>query len=319
MLFDNIDPSIYVISEDVASSLNSFTLDFNSNMTHTKDDMNINFTKTDPRTNFTAQVSSKMIDSNVNIFEVEPSKSEYQNKLAPTLNRTLFDGDKNEINAKTRTKIYHLQLPFMRLPLKAFITQSTLSQIFYSGLLTMSASFLYSFFWFSLESIASANTTLNSTVLAISFLIGSLLSFVFTKVSLISFAFFVNFITTNCLLALEEYLFFPQIKAENKFTKSKFIFPALFVFNMTAAFAYVSTIRTMASNFCVELKHLINVIILTTTAFGFTLAAFSTSVLVGQGMSLLWSTFVIGVLGLLVSLFFRFKSKEPFTALNSPA
>jgi hypothetical protein len=308
------------MSNDIKSSLHSLSMDFSSRFTQTRDDINLTMNNHTHKGITTEQISKRRIDSSTNIFEQELAKSDYRGKLGPTLKTTLFKEDQKNINSKTRSKIYGLQLPFMRRPLRFYINSSSISQIFFSAVLTIFSAFLYSFFWFSIEKIGSANVILNMTILSISFFIGTLLSFINNRISYLSFVFFLNFITTNFLLFFEGYLYYSQdIQKESNFTQCKFIFPALLIFGITSSFSYVSVIRAMASNFQAELKHFVNVIILTSTLLGLTLSSFSTSVLIDHNLGLLWATFIVGILGLFVSLFFRFKSKEPFTALQSPA
>ena len=320
ILFDSIDPSVQIVSSKQDSSLDSISNFVTSRVDKTKDDLDIVKNSLVQIKSHTRCVSRRNFDSNDRVSEKlsvvrEQSPHPSQNLQAALFANRNFD----QVDPQTRLQIYRLQLPFTKRSLGSFFSGSTVSQLLFSVFLLTCSAFLSSFFWFSLERLASGNALLNASVLSGSVMVGLLVSFAKNRELFISLSFLMNLLTSSFLLGVDRVRNVTTNEAFDSFTQSSFIFPVLFVYNLASAFAYFSTVRTVTSNFRTELKVFVNVVVLTTTLVGFSLAAFLTSLMLEFQATMLWAPFVMGVLALPPSFLFRFKSKEPFSRIHSPA
>ena len=166
------------------------------------------------------------------------------------------------------------------------------------------------------------NIFLNAGILSLSFLNGVLLSFINKSELLISTSFLINLLMTSLMITLTNISSNPSNQDISNFIfsieKNNFIYPTLFFFNISATFSYFTIIRTIDSNFKKELNSYLKITILISTLIGFSIAAFSISISKQYNISELWTVFVIGFLALLMSFFFRFKSTENFSRIQSP-
>lgn len=322
LLFDAIDPSIQVISETDRLSDDSISHAISSQIFQVKDDMNISIPSKSVMKNKTSKQSKRQISISKEQLSQENMKMESKPVKIKNMDiqQTIFGKKTTKlVDPKTRKKIYKLKLPFMSTPITTFISWFTFSQLIYSVFFLISSAFLTSFFWFSLQDMASRNPQLNASILSVSFFVGSFLSIVNKKDLMVSLAFMTNLGSTSFLLILDSLTMSFTFQVNQSTGFHYLILPILFVFNLSASFVYISVLRTSILNFRNELKSLIKVLIIFASFMGFSFGAFSSSLLMEYELSLLWGVFIVAVLTLPLSFFFRFKLNEPFSQLQSPA